>query len=114
MADKNKKEILKESLDKVKLVDAGVKNKYGSDSPVKSSSTDSENQVYYPHLYLDTKEAPMLHGSECGDEVTLLVKTCIESHTLNENSDRKNESFSLKITEIGVVSTTPEDDKEEY
>lgn len=106
MADK--KDILKSAIDKVKMVDAGVKDKYGNmESCLKPSV--SEPRVYYPNLYLDIKEAPMLSGSEVGDEVTLLIKTHITSHSKNENCDRKNENFSLEIKEIGVISTEKED-----
>lgn len=105
MADTNKKGILKSALDKVKLVDAGVKNKYGNEScaiPVKSST----DKIYYPSLYLDSKEAPMLIGTDVGSEITLLVKAKVTSHSLNERTDSdKNESFNLEIHEIGVVET---------
>ena len=105
MADTNKKGILKSALDKVKLVDAGVKNKYGNEScatPAKSST----DKIYYPFLSLDSKEAPMLIGTDVGSEITLLVKAKVISHSLNERTDSdKNESFSLEIHEIGVVET---------
>lgn len=109
-----KKDIIKGALDKVKLVDAGIKNKYGNE--ITSAPVDPKSRIYYPSLYLSAKEAPMLTGSEVGDEVTLLIKACVVSHSLSEgqNSDKK-ESFSLDIKKIGVVSTTPaedEDDKE--
>ena len=104
MANNSKKDIVKSALDKVKLVDAGVKNKYGCCELVKSSSS-PEDRVYYPNLYLDSKEAPMMTDSEVGDEVTLLIKTRVVSHSVNENSDKKNENFSLEIRQIGVVST---------
>ena len=105
MADTNKKEILKSALDKVKLVDAGVKNKYNTDCavPINSSSSD---KVYYPSLYLSSKEAPMLIGTDVGSEVMMLVKGKIISHSLRErNGEDKNEDFSLEIQKIGVVET---------
>ena len=105
MADTNKKGILKSALDKVKLVDAGVKNKYGNE-PCAVQSKSSTDKTYYPSLYLDSKEAPMLIGTDVGSEITLLVKAKVTSHSLNErtNSD-KNENFNLEIHEIGVVET---------
>ena len=104
MSTNPKKEIVKNALDKIKLVDAGVKNKYDNiECCSKPSST--EDRVHYPNLYLDSKEAPMLTGSDVGDEITLLVKTKVTSHSINENPSRKNESFSLEIREIGIVST---------
>lgn len=97
---------MKGALDKVKLIDTGVKNKYGNlNSECSKSSTAHEDRIYYPNLYLDLKEAPMLTGSEVGEEVTLLVKAKIISHSLNDNLEHKNESFSLEIRKLGVVST---------
>lgn len=105
--DSNKKEIMKNSIDKVKLVDAGVKDKYGYDMPIKSSS-DIKNKIYYPHLRLNTKEAPLLAGCDVGEEITLLVKACVTSHSVNEDENKKNEDFCLEIKKIGVVSTDKE------
>ena len=104
MADTSKKEIVKSALDKIKLVDAGVKDKYGvlASSPVK----DLKDKVYYPHLSLDSKEAPMLTGCQTGEYVDLLIHACVVSHTLDENKDRKSERFNLEIEKIGVVSTS--------
>lgn len=106
----NKKEgqkgILKSALDKVKLVDAGVKDKYGLECcPTKSSD---EPNISYPRLYLDTREAPMLTGCDVEDEITLLVKAKVISHSLNENPKNRRESFDLEIKELGVVSTNKE------
>lgn len=102
--DNSKKDIVKSALEKVKLVDAGVKNKYGYlSSPVKSESP--EDRVIYPHLSLDTKEAPILAGSEVGDYITLLIKACVTSHSLRESPQNKCEDFCLEIEKIGVVST---------
>ena len=100
----SKKEIVKGALDKVKLVDAGVKDKYGCCTPMKS--VDPKDKVYYPNLYLDSKEAPVLSGSEVGDEVTLIIKGKVISHSMNSNTDSKKESYSLEIRKIGVVSTS--------
>ncbi len=100
----NKKDIIKEALKQVKLVDAGVKNKYGYDSVVKSPS-DYKDKISYPCLYLSSMEAPMLTGCDVGCEVTMIVKAKITSHSLNENQDKKSENFNLEIHEIGVVET---------
>jgi hypothetical protein len=104
MTNETKKGIVKSVLDKVKLVDAGVKDKYGMlSSPVKS---DSSPKIYYPHLSLDSKEAPMLTGCETGEYVDLLIHACVVSHSLDESKDRKNERFTLEIEKIGIVTTT--------
>lgn len=105
MADTNKKEILKSALDKVKLVDAGVKNKNTlSDCAVPCKT--SEDKVYYPSLYLSSKEAPMLIGMDVGAEITMLIKAKVTSHSLNErNNEEKREDFNLEINKIGIVET---------
>lgn len=110
MADK--KEILKNTLDKVKMVDAGVKNKYGSLSTKPSSIEEQKDKKYYPSLYLNSKEAPILKGCETGCEVTILVEAKIRSHSVNEDEDNKNESFTLEIHKMGVVSTNHDHDSE--
>lgn len=104
----DQKSVLKQLISKVRLVDAGVKNKYNADCAVPSKS--SEDRVYYPSLYLSTKEAPILSGSEVGDEVCLLIKAKVTSHSLNERTDsEKNENFNLDIHKIGVIYTHKED-----
>jgi hypothetical protein len=105
--DNSKKEIMKGALEKIKLVDAGVKDKYGYlSSPVKS--VDPKERIIYPHLNLDTKEAPILSGSEVGDCITLLIKANVTSHSLRESPQSKCEDFCLEIEKIGVVSTDKE------
>lgn len=103
MDKKSKKGIMKNALDKIKLVDAGVKNEY-PDAPV-MQGTDSKKEMHYPNLFLSSKEAPMLVGSEVEDEIILIVKTKVCSHSLNERANKKNEHFDLEIRKIGVVST---------
>ena len=103
--DNSKKEIIKNTLDKVKLVDAGVKSNHGMNEPCCLEKS-SDSKIYYPNLYLSSKEAPMLSGSEVGEEITLLIKTKVVSHSVRENSEKKNEDFSLEIKKIGVVSVT--------
>ena len=106
MADINKKGILKSELNKVKLVDAGVKNKYNTLSDCAVPSKTSEDKIYYPSMHLSSKEAPMLIGPDVGSEITMLVKAKVINHSLREstNSD-KSEDFSLEIHQIGVVKT---------
>jgi hypothetical protein len=111
--DINKKDIMKNSIDKIKLVDAGVKDKYGYNTPMPlKSNSDMKNKIYYPHICLDTKEAPMLSGCDVGEEITLLIKASVVSHSVNEDENKKCEDFRLEIKQIGVVSTdkvTPND-----
>ena len=102
MEDSKKKETLKSSLEKVTLVDAGVKNKYGSlESPTTMKS--EKDKIYYPCIYLNSKEAPELKGVEIGQEKTLVINVRIKSHSLNENEKSTNEDFTLEILKIGVI-----------
>lgn len=100
----NKKEILKSAIEKVKLVDAGVKQS-NTDMPCAVSNA-PKDRVYYPSIYLSSKEAPMLIGTDVGSEVTMLIKGKVTSHSLRERDGQdKHEDFNLEIREIGVVET---------
>ena len=104
---------MKSAIDKVKLVDAGIKNKYGFDSPKPSTYDSEKNKIYYPSLRLSAKEAPMLTGTEVGTEVKMILKGLITSHSIDESThnNRKNEDFTLEIKEIGVVETNKKKEK---
>lgn len=95
-----KREILSKALGKVKMHNAGDKHT-NRDVPVRSES--KESHIYYPSLYLDSKQAPFLANSDIEDKVTLVVKGEITSHSLNENGKSKRESFDIKIKEIGML-----------
>lgn len=102
MQDNKKKETLKTALEKVTLTDAGVKNKYGyglMESPVKSE----KEKIYYPCIYLNSKEAPDLKGSEIGQEKTVVMKVRVKCHSLDENEKNSNESFTLEVLSLGVI-----------
>jgi len=60
----------------------------------------------FPSLYLDTKRVPDLKGKEVGDEITIIAKCKISSHSIYENSFKENsscENFSLDIKEMGIA-----------
>lgn len=96
-----KKEVLKLSLEKVSLSSAGIKNKYNTlcESPSKSG----KNKVFYPTLYLNSREAPDLAGSEVGKDMTVVMRVCVTRHELNERDNGKDENFTLEIKKIGVI-----------
>lgn len=97
-----KKEVLKLSLEKVSLSSAGIKNKYNTlcESPVKKE----KNKVFYPSLYLNSREAPDLAGSEVGKELNMVLKVAVTRHELNERDGRdKDENFTLEIRKIGII-----------
>jgi hypothetical protein len=100
MENTKKKETLKSTLDKVVLTDAGIKNKYREKT---LSSKDPKNKIYYPTIYLNSKEAPCLSGIEIGDEKTLALTVKMKSHSLNESEGAKTEDFTLEILKIGVI-----------
>lgn len=100
--DDKKKEVLKLSLEKVSLSNAGIKNKYNTlcESPVKKE----KNRVFYPTLYLNSREAPDLAGSEVGKEMNMVLKVAVTRHELNERNDKeKDENFTLEIRKIGII-----------
>ena len=96
--DKTKKrEIIADVLEKVKVFNVGEKNNYDSPCCVEKS----ESTVYYPSLYLSSEQAPFLTNYEVGDEILLVVKAELTSHSLDENKDKSKESFVIKVKEIG-------------
>ncbi|MCK5616266.1 hypothetical protein KAR91_81140 [Candidatus Pacearchaeota archaeon] len=99
--DNKKRNIISKALDKIKIHSAGKKVDYGYDMPVKCSSSSKRTEMIYPTLYLDEKQAPELSGYEVEDEVVLIVKGIISSHSLNESNGKKRENFDIKIKEIG-------------
>jgi len=91
------KEILNNALNGIKLHNAGVKRKRFSNRPVCSSPV----KMNYPSLYLNAKQAPELTGYEVDDEVVLVVKGKIMSHSKNDEIGRTHESFDIEIKQIG-------------
>ena len=98
--NESKREVVLSALSKVKMHDAGQKVKKNSDycSPMKMPS------VRYPSMYLNIEQAPDLKGKEVGDEVTLLIKAKINSHSLNEDDRGSKENFELDVKKIGLVN----------
>jgi len=96
----NKREILTKVLGKVKLHDAGVKRKKMSEcGPVMS-----ESKINYPSLYLNAKQAPELKGSDVHDDITLVIKGKITSHSINEGVGMDSrETFDIQINKIGII-----------
>lgn len=91
------------SMKGVKMHNAGVKYKR-FDSPVCSSSK-SKDRIDYPTLYLSAKQAPSLVGRDVEDNITLIVKGKITSHSKNERrgSDGR-ENFDIEIRQIGCLT----------
>lgn len=65
--------------------------------------------IYYPSLYLNTKQSPDLEGKDAGEEVEMVVKGKVTSHSINSNQydgkkeAEKRETFDIQITDIGLV-----------
>ena len=97
-----KREVLKLTLDKVKLVGSGVKHDYNT---ISKPVIDDSNKVYYPNICLSAKEAPELNGSEVGDDKTLVIKGIITSHSMNKSLKNNNncEDYTLEIHSVGVI-----------
>lgn len=101
-----KKEVLQMAINKVQMTDAWIKNKYWVLSECVKSSESEKDRVYYPSLYLSTKEAPDLKWLEAWDEITLVIKACVTTHSINDSvhsKDGKKEDFSIDIKQIGVI-----------
>jgi hypothetical protein len=79
---------------------AGEKNKYGL---LCSSGKSKEPKLSYPSLYLSDKQAPGLKDHDLNEDVIMLIKGKITSHSLRESADNKSEDYSLEIRQIGSV-----------
>ena len=58
----------------------------------------------FPSMYLNANNAPEMKGYEAGDEVLLLVKGKITSHSLSERKDNRSENWDLQITELACLN----------
>ena len=101
MDTKGKRKIISKSLSNFKMHSAGEKDKYSSlcSSPRKSR----ESKLSFPSLYLSDKQAPSLKDHDLNEDVIMLIKGRITSHSLRESADSKSEDYSLEIRQIGSV-----------
>lgn len=98
-----KQEVLKKTIENIsgmKMHDAGMKLSYPPD--IVKSSSGSKNNIDYPTLYLNVKQLPELVGYDVEDDVILMIKGKITSHSKNERvgSDGR-ETFDITIKQIG-------------
>ena len=94
-----KRKMISDKLNGMMMRDAGMKRK--NDYPVAVSSSAKKNYIDYPSLYLNAEQAPDLKGYDVEDEVTLMIKGKITSHSLSEDANKKRETFDIQIKQIG-------------
>lgn len=99
MDTKDKRKIISKNLSNFKMHSAGEKNKYGLEAPVRGK----KSKLSYPSLYLSDKQAPGLKDHDLNEDVIMLIKGKITSHSLRESADSKSEDYSLEIRQIGSV-----------
>ena len=103
MDNKQKRQVLSETLKGVKMHNAGYKpKKQDGDYPCMASS--SSDNVVYPSLYLNSKNVPEMKGYDVEDEVLFMIKGKITSHSLNENSKNSRETWDIQIKEIACLN----------
>jgi len=96
---KEKKEaIVSKVLSGIKMKSAG-KKQGNYDGPCSVSSSD---EIMYPSLYLDAKQAPGLTEYEVGDKVMMIIEGEVVSHSADESMKSKRESFNVSIKKLGV------------
>jgi hypothetical protein len=103
LEDKDKRTVVSNILKEVKLHNAG----YTPPKPKKSELASCGmygNGVSYPSLYLNVKNAPEMKGYEAGEEVLLLVKGDITSHSLDERKDNSRETWDIQIKELACLN----------
>ncbi len=112
MENKDKRQVVSDVLKGIKLHNAGYtppKLKKGQD--MCCSIGMGKDGVIYPTLYINSKNVPELKGYDVEDEVTMLIKAKISSHSLDERKDNSRENWDLQIKEIAVLDKK-EDTKE--
>lgn len=99
--DSKKKDVLKAAIDKVVMVDAGIKNKYGGPIEV---ATEPKDKIYYPNLHLSGKEAPFLRGATVGDMKKLVIHAQVVScNSRKDSNGNENHDYNLEIRKIGYL-----------
>lgn len=95
-----KKKILNAIMNDVKFRDVGEKAEKGM---MLSSSKSDKNKKYYPSIYLKASQLPELSNKEAGDEIEMIVKGVIRSHTVNEREgEDSKEDFCVDMKEIAL------------
>ena len=103
-----KRSILASILENIKLQDAGEKMKSTTECCL---STSSDKKIMYPTLYLNVEQVPSLSGYDTDDEIVLVARGKIMSHSINNNVDSRRESFDIELKEIGCADMDEEINK---
>lgn len=75
----------------------------------KSLMAECPSSILFPSLYLNSEQLPELTGKDVGNEITLVIKGKITSHSLRESTTAdskkadKRENFDIQIEKIGLV-----------
>lgn len=102
MANENKRDYLSSVLSKIKLRNAGEKIKKFTGEPVLETSS---SRIRYPSFYLNVNQCPELKNKDAGEEVTMVVKGKITSHSLNQSiQGETRENWDIEIQKIGLVN----------
>ena len=89
------------TIKKLKLKDAGYKmSKTCMDMPCESTAADN---IVYPNLYLNSKNAPDLKGYEPGDEVTMVIKGKVTGHDYTKRKNVERETFDIEINKLSCL-----------
>ena len=99
MDTKEKRKIISKNLSNFKMHSAGEKNKYG----LEASIGGKKSKLSFPSLYLSDKQAPSLKGHDLNEDVIMLIKGKITSHSLRESANNRSEDYSLEVRQIGPV-----------
>ena len=100
MAIKDKKRGVLANKLGVKMVDVGERH---SNKGLSSCMPESPS-VYYPSLYLNTKQLPSLKGSDVSTKMKMILEGEIMSHSMNKNKHHDNESFDVQVKKIGIMN----------
>jgi hypothetical protein len=102
MANENKREYLSSVLSKIKLRSAGEKIKKFTGIPVSETSS---SRMRYPSFYLNANQCPELKNKDVSEEITMVVKGKITSHSLNQSiQGESRENWDIEVQKIGLVN----------
>lgn len=103
MYSEKKREAIKKLLDEVTLKDVGGKESF--DKPCAEPCLSSKkDHIYYPNLFLDSRQLPEMEGYGAGDKISFVVEGSVvsASERQRDGEDKKCE-YSIEIKKMSIA-----------
>ena len=108
MEEEKKKKILSKVLNKIKMSNVGKDIKENFEMP-----PHEEQEIIYPHLFLDSDQLSVLSNYDAGEEITLIAKGKIKSVHKDETENVSNANYEIEVRKIGCPNPLLDEDEEE-